>query len=528
VKNKNMVALLQQTKKRHPRLYYFGTLLIVFFIFYFLNLSIESMIFGMALTSFMMIKLPAKNLAVAALASLSFSPLFLILDDEYLAEIAAMASFTLILIIFLIKIRVFYQNKKNKNDPRIPPRFILENINLQTLNLILLIGISLLFLQKIFLHGGQIEVGDLSLPLESQKILGGLKFLWNDYESAAVNMTTNMFPFNLCNDAVFYLFHFSANIATKFVIAETLFICLFSLYFLLKKIFSNFTKNRQALELASSAGVIFYLFNPYSLNRIYHLFHWIAYLTLPLLFLIFLKLLETNKARFALALAILMNLISFSPHYLVYSFYALSIFYFLEIIFKFRTQTGKNALRLLGRNFLSLLLAALLFFTLASYWLLPYLKASLIADRPQAPAYMFTKRYIEAPEEKFQNIISILSLEPIKTESRILNLLFQIITFLLPLLLTLPYFSRNCRNQYTIYFAILGAGAAIFSTMPIWDYILYQKIIFDLPYLKNFGWLFREANRINGLLAFAYAFLLSFLIATRLPHFISNKTKNED
>lgn len=546
-KFKDILLLL---KKNKPQAYYFSWVLLIFLIVYFLNISFDEIIFFIILTSFFILKISPKITAVLTLSLLVLSFTFLvILKDKPLGELSAIYAYLSLGIIIVIGAKILLGKEKNKEDNRLPLK-TLRNINFQKVNIFILLLLAFALFQKTLVTGGMIESGDLSFALYPERVLGSLS-LWNSYGSMAGATTPNLFPFASINFGLSSFFHLSGELTVKLIILEAILLGIFSAYFLAKKIFQPYAQNKNYLEIASSWVAIFYLFNPYSLNRILHLHIWVAYLFLPLILLLFLKLLETQKMRYAAILAFILSFISFSPHYLIYVFLALGLLAGIKIIhFFWQKRPGVSSYSILGKNIAPLCILFFCFILFSSHWLIPYLKASFARQEIQMPGYVLTQEYFKKPGAKFEPIVEILSLKGAAPESRILNLFFKILIFILPPTLLLPfliyitirintkkdqkkwnkiwvttlkYKHLNLSNQYTIFFSLLGILAAVISTLPIWNYDLYQKIIFDIPYLKNFGWLFRESFRICGLLALSYSFLLGFLFLKLMNiHFKEN------
>lgn len=523
--------ILSRFKKNRPKSYYLFWLTLVLTILYLLNFSLYGLIFFGLLATFLILKIKTKIAVIFTLALLALSLFFLLfLQDKYIAELLASYAYLFLGITIIIKLKILF--KKGK---RIPLRFV-KKLNYQKLNIFLLIFLSLILFQKVLVTRGQIEGGDLCFPIEAKKVLNNQWFMWKEDGSYAEGAKPNLILLN-------YFFHhlprLSAALKVKLIFGEMIMIGVFSIYLLTKRILRNFTQKESNLELTSLLVAIFYLFNPYALNRIFHLYHWIPYLLLPLIFFIFLKSLETRNLVYVVLLAFLLNFISFSPHYLIYIFITLGLFLIINTVSFIKNWPAKINYFNLLRHIRNIFIFTLCFILLGSYWSVPYLKANLAQNALATPSYMFTKEYIEKPKEKTKSIVQTLSLkaDPPAPESKISNFFFKIFTLILPFLLVLPYLIYaklrinpkknqkdekslqislrflipNFQNKWTIFFSILGIVAAIISTMPIWHYTLYQKILFDLPYFKNFGWLFRESFRICGLLAFSYSFLLGFL-----------------
>lgn len=498
---------ISKLKKHSPQTYYFLWLFGAFFILYLLNSSIYGFLFFGILVSFLVLKLSPKIAIILALILLGLCSIFLTLKDKYLAELLATYAYLFLGVTLALYLKLFWQKQNQKKDNRILLKE-LKGINVKKLVIFLLIFLSLLLFQRILLTSGNIEIGDAIFPLEQKRIIEGANTLWENYGSFAGQTKTNLFLFYALMQHLLYL---PRGLIVKFMILEVVIVNIFSVYFLTKKIFKNFVPKKNRLELLALLLPILYLFNPYSLNCIFHFFHWVGYLFLPLILLTFIKLLETDKIRYAAFLAFLLSFITFSPHYLLYALIMLGLFGIIEITNLLWKKKIKKPISLtILKKTANIFILILCFLFFSAHWLIPYIKTNLLENSLPQPNYMLTKEYIEQPKEIFKPLSETLSLKAQATESRGLNFFSKIFIFTLPFILFMPL-HPSFRNKRTIFFSILGLLVAIISTMPIWHYTLYHKFLFDIPYLKNFGWLFRESSRINGLLAFSYTFLLGFL-----------------
>jgi len=437
------------------------------------------------------------------------------LGDEYLGGIFANYTYLFLWCAFFVQIKLFLNAKKEKKDNRFSLT-IFRKLNSEKTNLIILFFLNLLLFKALIFIPGNIEIGDFNFSINRANVIS-TRFFWIEQGSFTGGSNAQLAIFSLINSPLKFL-KFSSEFSIKIVFLEIIFTSLLSLYFLAQKILQKFIHRKIFLNLSVLLVSVFYLFNPYTLNRIFHFYHWIPYCFLPLIFLVFLKFLETKKIYYVVILAFLLNFIAFSPHFLVYAFIAMGLFSIVSLA-KWIGKIGfvtdkKRSIREGFKVILGGIIFMLCFTLFSAHWLIPYLKNSLMQGSAQAPGYMLTKEYIEPASEGLKNkakeVFQTLALNPDTTDSKILNFFLKIFTYLLPFLLFLPLF-KGLRNKYTVFFSILGILAGTISILPILNYALYQKILFDIPYLNNFNWLFREAYRINGLLAFAYSFLFGFL-----------------
>jgi len=298
-------------KKTHPRGYYLFWLFLGFSFLFFFNYDLLDFIFLGILITFLVLKISTRIPTILSLIFLAASAFFLTLGDKPLTEFSAIFAYILLVTTALTQIKILFIKRKGEKDTRLSFAN-LKPINPKKLAIIILVILTLILFQKILVNKEQIEAGDLSFSIQPKKVAGNLWYLWDDYASMGTNLNSNTFPFTALNALFTHLLRFSAQLSVKIIFLEILCLGLFSVYSLAKKIFKNFTKKETDLELASLLAVIFYIFNPYSLQRIFHLYHWIAHLSLPLILLLFIKLIETKKARWALILGFVLSFISYS------------------------------------------------------------------------------------------------------------------------------------------------------------------------------------------------------------------------
>jgi len=516
-----MLSKLKNTilnfRNKYPKAYFFSWIFLVFIILYFFNSSIYGFIFFGSLITFSILKISYKVSAILALIFLGLCPIFLIFKNEILAEFFGIYAYLFLWCTILVQIKLFLREQKRKSDNRFSLK-IFKNFNWKNFSIVFIVFLALIFWKNIFMTRGNVQIGDLAFSINKNNTLPNL-FTWYDLNSISNTANPQIFFFTIISFP-FRVLNLSSEWIIKIIFLEAILISVFSTYYLSKIFFKRFiSKNKSIiLELAVIVSVLFYILNPYALNRIFHFYHWIPYCFLPLIFLIFLKFLETKKIHFIIILAFLLSFISFSPHFLVYAFIVMGLFSIVSLA-KWIGKIGfvtdkKRSIREGFKVILGGIVFVLCFTLFSAHWLIPYLKNSLMQGSAQAPGYMLTKEYIEPASEglknKIKEVFQTLALNPDTTDSKILNFFLKIFTYLLPFLLFLPLF-KGLRNKHIIFFSILGILAGTASVLPILNYTLYQKILFDIPYLNNFNWLFREAYRINGLLAFAYSFLLGFL-----------------
>ncbi len=268
-------------------------------------------------------------------------------------------------------------------------------------------------------------------------------------------------------------------------------------YFAAKSIFRKFA----ALKYSNMAAIItslFYMFNPWSMIRIVHFFHWLAYAFTPLIFLCFVRLLKNQKKIYIFLTPFLLTLISFSPHFLFYNLLSMTLYLILALIFDFKKRAFVIAARKIGISIFTFLV----FLIFSAIWLIPYVFISFNDAKSLGPPYLL-RQFDILEANKDISLINIITLNIHFTSKNFLGYFLSIIIIGSIIL----NFVLNRKIRIALFFNITAVIILLISSMNIFFPSIYYYVTIVLP----FGWLFREVTKLGGLLAFSYAFIFGFL-----------------
>jgi hypothetical protein len=321
------------------------------------------------------------------------------------------------------------------------------------------------------------------------------------------------------------LFAFSETLGLSLVITESiLFYAVFtisglSMYYLTNSLLGN--KTPKFRTVASFIAAIFYMFNPYLAINILPLrqVSYIIYAFLPLIFALFVKGLS-NKGTLRPAIflnfsLLVITMVFVDPSFVPLVMFPLILFFIFYLIIEHNKSSTVSAVKFL---LASLLIGLLLNF----YWIIPDLNSvtselANVANAYGSLGYSFQSvvNLNSAPLSGAFRLLGYWALNsgykgvPYITWSAVYsNTLFIFIGFLLPILAFTPLLLKR-KDKHVIFFAVLALVSLLLinaSYSPIGSWI-YSNVplfaaLFNTPYL-----------RFGMFLAFAYAFLLGYVVA---------------
>jgi len=384
--------------------------------------------------------------------------------------------------------------------------FLLENIDV-LFALVIVILVAFFLVGRFLLAEGTILFGDFTPTLELSQYLRAIYPSWSNKNS--FNYIGFMrLPHLLMFYFPFYIVNASAEVFFKFMILSVFVISGFSMYVTARHFLNKLYADRKSLFLCCLISSLFYAFNPWVMDRVYHIFLLVTYSFLPLIFLVSIQIFDKDHVdlKQVLVLVLLCSIASTSPHSVFFiSFLIVSLYaYFLLLN---RTQFFPKT-----KN---LVLFTVFYVLVNSFWILP-LADYLLSTGSLYPDY-------------------ILHLNDIHTLSRNSNLfnVFRFVaywwpkvsySFEVPTFTTLWIFASlivpavcflalifHRKNRIVIYFSLLSSVLIFLASgmrFPLPGF--YEWLCFDAPVLASFGWLFRDPNKWTLLLSLAYSMLFAF------------------
>jgi len=254
-------------------------------------------------------------------------------------------------------------------------------------------------------------------------------------------------------------------------------------------------------------------------------FLWLCYALSPALVVLYILGLESKRNFYLIILAFLWSFTSLTPHYLIYiPLLFISFFIFEVITILVKRKNYKKILVYFKKTLILFILYALL----SSFWIIPYTLSSLFNKNP-SPFRLITVGMVDfySRNNYFFNLFRGLSGawlgKPINyLPSYPLDKIWIILSFAIPILIFTILLFKNKNNKIILYLSLmviflipLNAG----TKGPFGNF--YKWLIFQVPIIKEFNWVFRAPHRISGILIMYLSFLLAFM----LTNFLSRLTK---
>lgn len=267
-----------------------------------------------------------------------------------------------------------------------------------------------------------------------------------------------------------------------------------------------------ALAAIPLAPALFFMFNPWSVHRVFHYFLWLGYAFAPLLILALERLADSPSRKRALVFALLVAVATTDPHNPPHFALLLAPFALLRLAGAWRASP-EHAMRFARR----VALAAGVYLLLAAYWILPYV-VSLRANPGLGPTYVMSDQMLAVLSRNgsFLDTLRILHNYHPRADFAPAGgaalAAWNVASYAIPLgAFAAALLVRNARVWLYAGIAaacvVLGTGA----NPPAAGF--YHWLLFGAPWGEGLSWLFRDPFRWGGFQALAYAALLTFLLA---------------
>lgn len=384
--------------------------------------------------------------------------------------------------------------------------FLLENIDV-LFALVIVILAAFFLVGRFLLAEGTILFGDFTPTLELRQFLRANYPVWSNRNS--LNYVGSMrLPYLLIFYFPFYIADTSAEVFFKFMIVSTFVLSGFSMYVAARHFIKKLSVDEKTVFLCSMTSSFFYAFNPWVMDRVYHIFLLTTYSFLPLILLISIQIFDKDKVdlKRVLALVLLCSFASTSPH---------SIFLILLLIvslYAFFLLLEREQFVSKTKNFV---LFILLYALINAFWILPLVEYSLSTGSLH-PDYIIHLNDIHTLSKNSQlfNVFTLVAYWWPKVnhsfETYPLNVLWVFASFIIPVVcfLALILYQKNKVVSYLSFLSVVLIFLASGMRFPLPGF--YEWLCFDAPVLASFGWLFRDPNKWTLLLSLAYSILFAF------------------
>jgi len=289
--------------------------------------------------------------------------------------------------------------------------------------------------------------------------------------------------------------------------------------------------------IAIGAGVLYSL-NPWVLTRIQHVYLLVGHALMPFMFLLTVSLTETHlvglktadnsivgqiKALFppsvltrVFLLAVLWTLSVASVHYLFFTFFLIAFWGIYRII----VRIGKMQPVVIKAIIARLSLVGIITLFLSAYFLFPQLGASFIQDIEPNNINTVDSLVLFSRNSSLKHVLYL---------SSYWWPLFDLQTLSFPfwigggVLMVIIWFGSlfNRRNKFVIFnlvwaalFAVLATGTKVFFPE------FFTWLVFDFSLASTVGFLFRDPNKLVGLMILSYSILFGLNFAWIIEYFM--------
>ena len=371
----------------------------------------------------------------------------------------------------------------------------------------LLAIVAFLLAGRLVLAQGTILYGDFVPTLNLSEFLRTVYPLWSNRNE--FNLVGAMrLPYVL----VFYLpawaLGVSASAFFKFMAVGPLALAATSMYLSARTLLRRHTESRLLLFLSCFFPSVVYGFNPWIVDRVQHYLPFAAYVFLPLVFVLALRLFEGDgpSLKGVLPLVLVATLASTDPHGVVLvGLLVLATWAFLAAVGG--AGRGLKTRRLL--YFFS-------FYVLVnSFWVFPLVGYSILAGGLPQPGYVLSQDQVQL-FSRFSTLPKVLTLTsywlPGASNTFGTFPLDAVWALSAAVVSTIGYVSLAFygRVKGVVLLALLSVPVVALASGTSFPFTqAYEWLVFQSPVASSLGWLFRDPNKWSFFLPLVYAVLLS-------------------
>jgi hypothetical protein len=371
---------------------------------------------------------------------------------------------------------------------------------------------------KILMTPGIPVHGDLTYPTSLENFIDNYVFLFNDHGSISnlesVDRALTLLPLAY----IAQLFGLGTDFLHKVVYLVLPLLSFVSMMVLARHILERTKPEYIRPAVLIPSGLIYGL-SPWAMEQLPAILFWLAYALTPLMIMLTLRLIEKARIRDALWLAFVLSLIASTPQYLAYSAVIVLASAITELIRRFRGDTaiGKQ-LRELAPGLLAFSVA---FIALNFYWLYPIFEL-MRSGRPLSPGYAVdsTMTAMFSANSSPLNVlrgydqwIRWYALDP--GLSLLTNRLWIFNSLVLPTIAFAAFLKSDIRrSRHVRLLAFLGLAFALFALGTTTS--LYDWLVFRVPVVRSFGWIFRVPGKLSYVLWVFYALMAAVLVGRLL------------
>lgn len=383
-------------------------------------------------------------------------------------------------------------------------------------------GVFVLFF--IVAQPGLIIHGDVKFPWNIQNFIESGRYLFSDHNWSISGLEVfGRWNSMTALSEIINFFGWGTDFLVKFLFIFTTFLSLFSFYFFAKWLSKEVIKtdeNSYFLVLLS----IFFTSNPWVLNQIQAWGYWIAYITTPIIIMLFYKYIESLKFKYIFSLTVLISIISVGPQYLIFTLLLLVLFFVIYILLVDTIIIRNKYL------YIHILICLGIFILLSLPWLLTVFQI-FHHGLPMTTGYGSWSDDITANMiNEFWRNATILNIftgydqwvswfnKDIALGIQKIFSFIPIILFIYSLILCKTHFSSSTNKKNKFFFIAIIIITIFFATLAYGPHVPgYVEFATWKPIASTIGFVFRATNKLSYFIFIGYAivFLFTFTQANR-------------
>jgi len=374
---------------------------------------------------------------------------------------------------------------------------------------LILLLILITFSSRIISKPGIILYGDFLAAYSVERFLNASYPLWNQYGSFPTFEQLSRIIYRFPLYYILKLFGAgNPEIYFKIIFLGTLYFAGISIYCLIIELLKE--KNVISVLIAIFSA-IFYMFNPWAIQRMHQQALLLGYGLTPLIFLFCYKMKGEFKLKYIIIVSFLLTLSAVTPHYFVLNSIVVFLWFIYNIFLKHPLRRGIK----LG---ILMILIYTIFVLLSSYWILP-----LILSKA-SPNYASSKEIVDVVSRNSDilNVLMLVSTWFVRTPYKPSEYLPLILWSFCGIILIATAFSAiilSKKNKIAFFFTLLALLIVLLAMGSKGIRSFYYWIVFDIP----LGWIFRGPNKCVGLLVFSYGVLIVFFVRELLSFEITKQ-----
>jgi hypothetical protein len=385
-----------------------------------------------------------------------------------------------------------------------------------------------------FFQRGLVVFSDLDFPFHSDRYLDEIFATWNTRWSTSTSFNMPRLLYVLPSYLVSSLFQYSGEVFQKVFIIQIFMTSAISMYLFSKRVVSVYYGVHFDFYKTFSIilGSFLYAVNPYSIMRIQHIYLLCGYSLFPILILFFFRIYDHKFQKLHIRVfsplqvkpyfenikdialfGFFLSMASGGIHYFFFTaiyFAVLLCLLLLKYTIKYIKYNKAHVKKIYLNFIIKSILLGLFIVVFCGYWLLPYLLGIVKGVASSQHNINVSDTFVQFSRNgTFLNSIYLIGYWwPMVNLNDYLGILFYGGGFVLLALIFLGVFLRSHKYSIVLFFSLLSVLFLLISTGVKYDYV--KDVFLIINRIPVIGSMFRDPNKITGLLVLNYSLLLVF------------------